>query len=193
MQIFTPTGTPVPVTGAGTAQKIFQSSIAGVGAYTLNALGSLRLQGKRFGVRASGNAIGPTAATTLQLQLLGNVPGQAAVILAQSTARTMATNAFGLWTIEAELTADGYQVLLATGNFSGTEIGSNQLSGRFEDVIYTSTGPIIDAPAVLTNSITANLNMNAEPPLQFNVAVLFGTSNANNIANLFEFYGYAND
>src|SRR5271157_930529 len=91
-------GSVSPVTGTGTTQKIFQSSLTAGGAYTLNALGSNRLNGKKFGVRMSGNAIGPTASTTLQLQLLCLVPGQSVVIVAQSTARTLATNVYEPWT-----------------------------------------------------------------------------------------------
>lgn len=195
MQIFVPqgAGSVAPATGAGTTQKIFQSSLAAGGNYTLNALGSNKLNGKRFGVRMSGNAIGPTASTTLQLQLLCQANGAgSATVIAQSTARTLSTNAYCPWSLEAELIVDGYQAFLATGNFSGTNIGSGILTGRFEDTIYGSS-PAVDAPAILTNNITSNINMNQEPPLSFYAAVLFGTTNAANIANLFEFFGYAND
>lgn len=193
-QIFEPVGvgSVAVVTGTGTTQKIFQSSLAAGGNYTLSALGSNKLNARKFGIRMSGNAIGVTAGTTLQLQLLGQVPGQSVVILAQSTARTLGTNLVQPWTLEAELIADGYQVILPTGAFSGTTIGSAILTGQFKDTIYGTT-PAIDAPAILTNNITANINMNAEPPVQFFAAVLFGTSNALNIATLTEFFGYAND
>jgi len=182
-------GSVSPVTGTGTTQKIFQSSLTAGGAYTLNALGSNRLNGKKFGVRMSGNAIGPTASTTLQLQLLCLVPGQSVVIVAQSTARTLATNVYEPWTLEAEFIADGYYALLANGQWSSTLTGSQLLTGQFKDTIGAST-PAIDAPAILTNSVSTGLNMNAEPPLQFTAAVLFGTSNAVNIANLLEFVGF---
>ncbi len=189
--IFEPVGvgSVSPVTGTGTTQKIFQSSLSAGGNYTLNALGTNRLNGKKFGVRMSGNAIGPTASTTLQLQLLCLVPGQSNVIIAQSTARTMATNVYEPWTLEAEIIADGYYAYLATGGFSSTLVGSQILTGQFKDTIGAST-PAIDAPAILTNGVTTGLNMNAEPPLQFFAAVLFGTTNANNIANLLEFVGF---
>ncbi len=189
--IFEPVGvgSVSPVTGTGTTQKIFQSSLSAGGNYTLNALGTNRLNGKKFGVRMSGNAIGPTASTTLQLQLLCLVPGQSNVIIAQSTARTMATNVYEPWTLEAEIIADGYYAYLATGGFSSTLVGSQILTGQFKDTIGAST-PAIDAPAILTNGVTTGLNMNAEPPLQFFAAVLFGTTNATNIANLLEFVGF---
>jgi hypothetical protein len=185
-------GNVAVATGLGTTQKIFQSSLTAGGNYTLNLPGSNKLNGKKFGVRMSGNAFGHTAATTLQLQLLGLAPGGANVILAQSTARTLQTAAFNPWTLEAELIVDGTQVLLASGNFSGSEIGSGILTGQFKDTIF-GTAPAIDAPAILTNNISANINMANEPSLQFFAAVLFATSDALNVATLLEFFAYAND
>lgn len=186
---------PATVGGTGTTQKIFQIASqpftpAGVGpsgAVTLGAPGSGRLDGKKFTVRASGNAFVHGTTPTLQVQILAAIPGGSNVVLAQSTAQTLTTNANYPWYIEADL--------------QGTTL-SGILGGAFDCVIDN----IVDKRLALSNALTSvNFgsasqqynnttgvvsiagNTADEPSVNFQVALLFSVSDALNLGTLYEF------
>jgi hypothetical protein len=192
------------VGGLGTTAKIWQyaapsfapSGAGVVGAVTLGLPGTARLDGKQFQVRASGNATVAGVSPTLQIQLLGANPGGNNVVLCQSAAKTVVTSASYPWTLEA--------------TFQGDQL-SGILQGWFTDAI----GGQADATAVLTNTLTGvnfgtiaasgaasgasypstgylPLNAGDEPAVNFQIAILFGVSNAANTANLKELFAVIN-
>lgn len=183
------------VGGTGTTAKIFQiapqpftpSSIAPSGAVTLPAPGSARLNGKKFTVRASGDAFVHGVAPTLQVQLLAALPGGANVVVAQSTAQTLTTNATYPWIIEAEV------------------VGTTA-SGILHGVFKAAIDNLVNAPAALSNTLTG-VNFGAstqqynnttgvvsiagntadEPAINFQIALVFGVSDASNLGTLYDF------
>jgi hypothetical protein len=133
------------VGGVGTSAKIFQyaplpfapSGQGLTGGVTLAIPGTARLNGKQFQVRASGNVTVAGTSPTVQLQLLGAVPGGNNVVLAQSTARTVTTSASYAWTLETTLQGDNLSAIL---------------QGWFTDAINN----VVDSQAALTNTLTVN-------------------------------------
>lgn len=186
---------PQTVGGLGTTAKIFQiapqafspSGVGPSGAVTLGAPGDGRLNGRKFTVRASGDAFVHGTTPTLQIQLLAAIPGGANVVLAQSTAQTLTTNATYPWYLECDL--------------QGTT-ASGILQGMFDDEIDN----IVDRRVALTNTLTSvNFGTSAvvysnttgvasiagnpgvEPCINFQVALLWSVTDALNLGTLYEF------
>jgi hypothetical protein len=192
------------VGGVGTSAKIFQyaplpfapSGQGLTGGVTLAIPGTARLNGKQFQVRASGNVTVAGTSPTVQLQLLGAIPGGNNVVLAQSTARTVTTSASYAWALEATLQGDNLSAIL---------------QGWFSDAINN----VVDTQAALTNTLTGvnfgtiaasgasngasyptsgylPLNAGDEPAINLQFALVFGVSNAANAGNLLEFFATIN-
>jgi hypothetical protein len=186
---------PATVGGTGTTAKIFQIASppftpAGVGpsgAVTLGAPGSGRLDGKKFTVRASGNAFVHGTTPTIQIQILAANPGGNNVVLAQSTAQTVTTNANYPWYIEADLQGTTLSGILQ-GAFDAV---INNAADKRATLTNTLTGVNFGSASQQYNNTTGVLsvagNTADEPSINFQVALLFSVSDALNLGTLSEF------
>ena len=173
------------------AQFSTASPVAGINAFTiiagepgagtqdnLNLPGSNRLNGQPFTIRAAGYltlAAGTytSGATPIQFALYGantasfaaasgNLLFSAAVAAftwSSATAKTVP------WEVEAEFSGDSVSGLLV-GKAQGLTSDPNGLRA------VTNTGSY----TVLSSNLPSSVNFAAEPPLQFAVGVVFGTS-----------------
>lgn len=192
---------PATVGGTGTTAKIFQYSasaftptdLTAPGAVTLPIPGSGRLNGKRFTIAASGNATVAGSSPTLQIQLLASVNGAANVIVAQSSAQSV-SGSFP-WTIAGVLQGDTLSGIVQgsfsalvnsllnspavlTNGLTGVSFGTNSASGATNGASYPTTG------------VSGFANPGLEPPIKFQVALVFGVSNAANVGRLMEFFAF---
>lgn len=193
------------VGGLGTSAKIFQyaalpfsPSGAGLsGAVTLGLPGTSRFNGKQFQVKASGNVTVAGTSPTVQIQLLAANPGGNNVVLAQSSAVSVTTSASYPWAVEATLQGDNLSGILQgwftvainnslnsqaalTNTLTSVNFGTIAASGATNGASYPSSGYL-------------SINAGDEPAVNFQVAIVFGVSNASNAGNLFEFFGVAAD
>jgi hypothetical protein len=138
----------------------------------LNCSGSLRLEQKRFKVRASGDLTTAGAFTAFP-SLFGALVQPANPftpaswsLLAAGTAAAVGTTSCG-WLIEAELLFDSL---------------SGKLQGEFE----TNVNNIFVAKAAISNPLTAVIGAN-EPVMVFAVGLTFSTGSAANSGRLADF------
>lgn len=152
---------------------------------TVTAAGAGALEGKRFSVRAEGNAL-TAGAYTLKASLLAALvtPANPLVIgswtlLGQGTARAIATT-WAPWWISADLIFDSR---------------SGAMQGVFDQMVNN----LYDAKAAIANQLTGINGTNlpvlqgatnvppANPSVVFAVALTFGTAAAGNLGNLMNF------
>lgn len=178
------TGGLVPNTigGLGTTQKIFGATLAGVTAnlpLSAGMPGGNRLNGHRFNVRMSGSVYVHGTSPTFQLQLLGFVPGGGNVILCQTAAQALTTNASYDWSLTASFIGSNAPTVV------GAIGGAGSLTGSFTSLINGTVGAL----ATLTNNL-GSVNFALEPPFTFLAAGLFGVTDALNLSSLNEFFAF---
>jgi hypothetical protein len=194
-------GSVSTVGGPGTTQKIFQSNItnaagvvqspfvSGVTAYLLPIPGLNKLNGHRLNVILSGNAYVHGSSPTLQLQLLGSILASSWTVLAQTSAVSLTTANNYDWSLNATLICSN------TPSVSTVPGGAGIVTGSFGSLINGTVG----AGATLTNNLTGvNMNPTTGSPATASgaaayylaAALLFGVSDAANLASVTEFYAF---
>ena len=173
-----------PLTGAVNTAQVFSLASNSLSPCVVPAPGKLVLEGKRFNIRAEGNAQ-TVGAYTLKASLLAAlvipaVPLTAAnwTLLGSGTARAIATT-WAPWWIDATLQFDS-------------------LSGIMHGVFNQDVNNLYDGAAAIASTVTgingtnvavtqgATVVQPADPCLYFAVALTFGTAGLN-VGNLYNF------
>jgi hypothetical protein len=173
-----PPAAPITITAATAATQVFAVLAGEPGAGTqcnLNSLGSNKLNGQTYTVRASGlittsgtQTLATTAATPIQFLLCAANTASFAAVAANAIVSGTALAAF--------------TQAAATGTFSAPfelefqATGSSVLSGVGQGYVTDLNGKTTaTARAASTNAFTG-VNMQSEPPVQFAVAVVNAAS-----------------
>jgi hypothetical protein len=175
------------VSAAVTTAQLFTLASNALAPVTIAAPGKLVLEGKRFTVRAEGNAVTAADTYTVKATLFAATaipatpltPGNW-TLLGTGTARAVATAGSVPWWIEANLIIDsvggrmqGTFQQLANNLFDGAAAITNQVTG-----INGTNVPVTQAGTVVQP---------ADPIVYFAVGLTFGTGSAANIGTLANF------
>lgn len=161
-------GPAANLVGNTTSAQIFPLLVNGLASATLACLipvpGSFRLEQRQFIVRASGFVTGGTTTNVTTTLYAGTslTPGSNTVLQASTARAVNSTSA--PWRIEAKLIFDS-------------------VSGKLHGTVEHEINNLFDAPAALTNVVTALVG-SAEPVFNLCVGITFSASNANNLAGL---------
>lgn len=174
---------PAQLTGTVTTAQIFALLSNSLAPAILGVPGKLRVEGKRFSVRAEGYFTTPGAATTVKPSLVGGliVPGTNPLTIgswttiAPGTAVAGPNNGSALWWLQADLITDSV---------------SGLMQGSVGQMVNNTLTAAAAVAAVLTGLNGTNQTIGSKPPADpvavLAIALTFSAAGAN-IGNLSNF------